>query len=494
MFARSAKLLGVFAVTLLAGSALADAAPRHATPNLGYGQHFPRFGELDCNGYSRIQFPIAHLPCADLANDDNEHYIGHDEPEVQFFSSARHSGSNLQWSLTMPIDNPLPASQTFENEIAFWLGMTLCDPNSYPQNPCAPDSDTNPSGPGNPNAAGSGFLEMQFYPPGLPRWPTAVSCDLTRWCASMSVFSLECNYGYRYCNPNCEEPLNFAFVQTDGVPTGPPGPADATIKTFTPNAQTLLMNQGDQIRVTIKDSKKGLVTQIEDLTSGQSGFMVASIHNGFEHLGLGTCAPTKFAFHPEFSTAKMSNMLPWSIGIINIAYSPEIGHFERGHGDGDGDDPPCFSGPVLPGCLGADTDFDGTSYRPDWPNGTRKHAVSIAIGSVLGNGVGPMSFARGRYRNGYDTMQFVTGVPASESTCRPNGAGCSVPPPGAKFYPFYGLSAAGAACFMTFGNDIRGSTTNDFGGVVQWGSYDLNVPGTFQSGPFANPCTPKAAG
>src|SRR5262249_6877218 len=94
-----------------------------------------------------------------------------DEPEVQFFSNAPNSGSNLQWLLTMPVENPLPATQTFENEIAFWLGMTLCDPSSYPQKPCTPDSDANPSGPGNPNAAGSGVLEMAFLPAG----PTPVA-------------------------------------------------------------------------------------------------------------------------------------------------------------------------------------------------------------------------------------------------------------------------------------------------------------------------------
>jgi hypothetical protein len=309
----------------------------------------------------------------------------------------------------------------------------------------------------------------------------------------MAVFSLECSFGYAFCNANCEEPLNFAFIQMDGVPTGPPSPAHANIKTFTPNAETLLMAQGDQVRVTIKDAPPGLLTKIEDLTSGQSGFMVASIHNGFQHLDLHTCSPSNFAFRPEFSSARMSNALPWSIGIINIAYSPEIGHFQPGPGgDHDSDDPPCFNGPVLPGCQGADLDFDGTSYQADYPDGTTNNAGSITIASVLRSGIGPVSFAHGRYRYGYPSMQFVTGVPASEPGCRPNGNGCSVPPPGAAYYPFYGLSAGGPRCFLTFGNDIRGSTTNDFGGVKQWGTYDIHVPGTFQSGKFANPCVPRA--
>jgi hypothetical protein len=491
MIGRTGQVFATAAVLVLVCSAAPASAavrPQVALPL------FAPAGELDCNGYSRIQRRLEPLlPCADLANEDNGHYIGHDEPEVQFFSSVPKSGHDLQWAIQLPVERPLPATQTFENETAFWLGMVLCDPTSYPGNSCTPDSDVNSSGPGNPRAAGSAFLEMQFYPPGLPPWPTSPSCDTTRWCAALAAFSLECSYGYSYCNPNCVEPVNFAFIQRDGVPTGPPGPGNSNISTFTPNSQTLLMNQGDKLRVTIKDSTSGLLNKIEDLTTGQSGFMYASVANGFQHLDLHSCAASSFAFRPEFSTAKFTNMLPWSIGIVNIAYAPEIGHFIPGaHGDGDNDDLPCFTGPVLPGCQGSDVDFDGTSYRPDWPDGTKSNASTIRIESVVGNGIGPVSMHGGGYSSGYASMQFVTGVAASEPGCRPNGTGCTMPPPGAAFYPFYALSARGPQCILTFGNNIRGSTTNNFGGVKEWGAYDQAVPGTFQSGEFANPCTPHA--
>ena len=49
--------------------------------------------------------------------------------------------------------------------------MPICDPKSYPQNPCTPDSDTNSGLISDPNAAGSAFMELQFYPPGFtPAW------------------------------------------------------------------------------------------------------------------------------------------------------------------------------------------------------------------------------------------------------------------------------------------------------------------------------------
>src|SRR5260370_16440778 len=49
-----------------------------------------------------------------------------------------------------------------------WFGLPLCDPNSYPLNPCTPDTDTNSGSSFDPAAAGSADLQVQFYPPGYP--------------------------------------------------------------------------------------------------------------------------------------------------------------------------------------------------------------------------------------------------------------------------------------------------------------------------------------
>jgi hypothetical protein len=135
-------------------------------------------------------------------------------------------------------------------------------------------------------------------------------------------------------------------------------------------------------------------------------------------------------------------------------------------------------------------DFDGTSYRADWPDGTSAHAASIEIGSTPDDGIGPASLDGGLYRAGYPAMRFVTGVPASEPGCKRDGKGCSIPPPGATFYPFYALSANGGKCFLTLGGTIEGSTTEDFGAEQQWGSYDAAVPGTFEGQLLRNPCIP----
>ena len=508
-FLRSKFVLGgamLLLITTLATSfLLVTTHQTYATPRQ---PHFSAQGGLDCNGLSATgQKPfISSSLCTDLRGtnndrfEDNGHYIGHDEPAVQFNSQVPGSGNNVQYTLTLPKERPLPAAHTFENQIAFWFSMALCDPGSYPQAPCTPDTDQNP------NTAGSAFLEMQFYPPGFAPFITQISCDKTHWCASLHINSVECTAGFATCNFNCLETTNFAFIQRDGVPTGPAGPDVQTAASFTPNAETLLMNQGDKLRVTIKDTPGnvtgGVTTIIDDLSTGQSGFMIASAANQFQSLNINDCSGTNFSFHPEFSTAKFGNFVPWAALQANIGFSSEIGHFELGaNGDGDNDDAPCFpTSPtsILAGCIGSDLDFDGTSYQADWPDGSRHTPTSLQFTS-------PRSAANGssNYRNSYPILQFETDVLASEtSTCNPDGSGCTVPPAGAAFYPFYSVqgeedtlapaSTFGGghtddSCVFEFGNLTRG--VNNFGKDAQYGTP--NLPwffGTASGGPQANPC------
>lgn len=474
-------------------------------------QSFNPVGALDCNGFSLVQKPIRPQgSCTDFRDEyggrgyDNGHYIGHDEPSVGFFSAVPRSGNNVQWEITLPRERPLPATQSFENYITFWFGMALCDPNSgFVRGPCIPDSDEN-----NPFTAGSAFLEMQFYPPGNPPFITQISCDLTHWCASLHINSLE-NMDNGMLNPNCTETTNFAFIQRNGVPTGPPGPNTMTVASNTPNNQTLLMNQGDLLRITIRDVPGnefgGVMTRIEDLTTGQSGFMIASAHNGYQTTDPNTCAGTDFSFHPEFNTAKFGNFVSWAANQANINVAMEIGHFTPGaNGDNDADDAPCFPGPTVAGCLnlaqGGDIDFDGSSYLFDWPDGTLNNATSFEITSVAGGGIGPLSRCpgeEGRYNQPFPIIQIETEASASEAGCKPNGVGCVVPPTGAQFYPFYALGTDqdnggvnSQACTLLFGN-FTGTGINNFGGQAQYGTPNLYwFFAQNTNGPAANPCIP----
>ena len=436
---------------------------------------------------------------------DNGWYIGHDEPDVQFYSTSPGSGNNMVYQITLPQADPVPTQSGksvawFELSPAIWFSLALCDSNSYPQNPCTPDSDKN-TGTGLTTDAGVAVMELQFYPPGWPPFVSQVSCDQTHWCAALTIDSLECSYNFAVCNVNCEEPVNFAFLEDNGIPSGPPAPGQQTLATFTPDAHTLLMNPGDQLVVYIRDTKDGLLTQIDDLTTGTHGYMVAGAKSGFAHTGLNTCKTTPYDFHPEYSTAKPQNVATWTALQANVNFAVETGHFE--FPDADSDDSECYLGPTIAGCLdassGGDLDFDGLPYLADWPDGSRKHPQPVLLGSFNGLGIGPMSYGNGAsIPAGYSYLQFKTDVALSDSGCNANtGAGCVVPPNGAAFYPFFtqlggtGNGSQSQPCLASFGNDLP-NTTNDFGGDAQYGPFlTVNTVVYGNAGPIMpNPCAP----
>jgi hypothetical protein len=550
-------------------------------------------GEMDCNGWS-TKYKSVKQTMMSLCTDpiavkngkatrfiDNGWYVGHDEPSVKFISSAHGSGNHMTYYAQLPVD-PKAAPTTdgsvtdyAELSVAPWFGLPMCDPKSYPQNPCTPDSDSNKGGLDNPADAGSAFLEVQLYAPGFQPFIDAPSCDATRYCAALTIDSLECNFGFDFCNPACTEPVNFAYIQRNGVPTGPPSPQLANLKTETPNSDTLLMNQGDSIRITIQDTPDGLKVTVDDFTTGQSGFMIASPSNGFMNSDLETCGGTPFAFHPEYDTASQQNQVPWAALEGGVLMETEIGHFEtcssvsnplatdagvpflpfdpntfqtcnggmEGSGDTIGEGPcnfvtgncmgattegggrcpsenfasgnlcefsdtPCMPAgprPVSPdvtsggvseitwpiaGCTqnftqNGDLDFDGTGYRPDWPDGTANHPTTFKY-------AGPFD-AEG---NPYPSIQFETDAGGSEAFCNTaNGEHCAVPPEGASFYPFWSIGNQSTPtgfpsieCLWNFGNDIGGVTTSDFGRTAQYGAPDVaRYGGTLTSSVMANP-------
>jgi hypothetical protein len=484
---------------------------------------------------------------------DNGYYIGHDEPDLRFLSTKPGSGDNVTWTEQLGADPAAAPTVTspgsdvthyVELTPAPWFSMAMCDPQSYPQNPCNPQSDANApaqsciiisSTPCTQATAGGGgaFMELQFYPPGEAPFADSISCDNTHWCAALTIDSLECNLGFATCNNNCVEPINFAFLQTNGVPTGPPSPQLADLQTFTPNANTLLMNPGDKLSVHMFDAKasgggSAFEAVVSDATTGQTGYMQASAANGFMNTDLSTCNGTPFSFEPEYSTASANSITPWTALQVNISTQFEIGHFE-----------PCSNvtspaaNPLAPGvtdtywkhCVGAyenttasdsgkspeisdafcypqgdthgglappnvvtgcqdnveqngDLDFDGTPYWADWPTSTTPNTFPSTFLQQAPTTVGGAN---------YPQFQFQTDAALSESTCAgPAGPGCAVPPPNAPgaFYPYWTSSSA---CTWEFGNMANGNT---FGQDAQYGTNQFATIGysEFESGFFSNSC------
>jgi hypothetical protein len=532
-------------VAAVAGIGLAAIVPAAASAAVAP----QKTGSLDCNGKSPIQRPARiDLACADPHDpsepnnrfDDNGTYIGHDEPAVNFISNQPGSGGNATWTLTLPTDPPaLPTvatpgsdvTHTFELSPAIWFSMALCDPNSYPQNHCTPNSDTNAPAPECLTAfpcfgflgGGSAFMELQFYPPGFS---TGISADNTHWASALTIDSAEITPNFEFINPDCEEPQNIALIQRNGHPTGPPSPQLSNLSTTLPNAETLLMNPGDTIRIHLFDAPApggghALMAVETDLTTGQTGFMQASAANGFMSTNVNTCEGTRFNFEPEYSTAAPGNITPWGAGTETISSSVEIGHFEActslkdpfafqfgadlfapswlhcagpyeataPGGDGpdtvEPTDAPCFEAgqtirPIanspdeVTGCLeeftqNGDLDFDGSSYWPDWPTSltpTNDPTPFLLSAPTTVDGAQ------------YQAFQFQTDLPFSEiTTCSSeHPEGCTAPPPNAPggFYPHFTLVTApgangGTACTFEFGNMENG---NSFGDAAQYGSFN----------------------
>jgi hypothetical protein len=390
----------------------------------------------------------------------------------------------------------------------------------------------------------------------------------------MTIDSLACTFGFATCNNNCIEPVNFAYMQTNGVPAGPPSPQLANVHTFTPNRHTLMFHSGDVIVTSISDPPQGFTAVVRDLTTHQTGFMTASAANGFMNTNIADCSGTPFTFHAEYNTARQQNQVPWAALQGGVLMQQEIGHgevcnsvankqsavnpsgatgytdpnvfqtcvggSEGRHATGEG---PCSpttglcqnattqgpNGPVAcptnnpaSGALcefsdgycfpkgtriafidgspvrevsrvaecnqertqNGDLDFEGQSYRADWPNGSRNFPTTFQY-------IGP--FTKGGHT--YPKIQFETDVAGSENLCNVmTGVGCTAPPIGAKFYPFWSLSPLfggmgghSAVCVWNFGND-QPNTLRDFGRDAQYGTPDLAIyGGTLISAPMPNP-------
>jgi hypothetical protein len=546
--------------------------------------------EVDCNGWSPKYGTVRQMAsnCTDPLRVydgkatrfyDNKHYIGHDEPSVKFISSTPGSGNTMTYLQKIPVDprkSPTPSGSVTnygQLSVAPWFGLPMCDPKSYPQNPCTPDSDTN-TGLNAPTDAGSAFMELQFYPPGYTPFVDNTSCSRTKWCAALTIDSLACTFGFATCNNNCIEPVNFAYLQTNGVPSGPPSPQLTNVSTLTPNRNTLMINPGDTLVVSISDPPQGFTTVVRDLTTHRTGFMTASAANGFMNTNIADCSGTPFTFHAEYNTAKQQNQVPWAALEGGVLMQQEIGHsevcnsvtnqdpFSFTSGTQSYSDPKVFDtcvggseGPNATGegpcnastgicqnattqgpngpvacpsnnfnsgancefadancfqkgtriafvngvptpefsdanqCLAGryqngDLDFDGLDYvAGSWPNGTRNHPTSFQY-------VGPFQ------QNGkpYPKIQFETDVAASENLCNiATGAGCTAPPTGAQFYPFWSLSPSSSLlgvfskCVWNFGN-VLPTTIQTFGKDAQYGTPNVaRFAGTLTSAVQPNP-------
>ncbi len=510
----------------VAGAAIANHSSTPARTH-HYAHSWGRHAHINCAWAAAMCTEVEHQ----LRNHIFGHYVGHDEPSVLFDSKTPGAGNHMSYTMTLPKDpsasNPTAAGKSYNFELsgADWLGMAMCDTQSYPEqvHTCPPDSDKNILDPSkSAKHVGQAYMEMQFYPPGWIPWPTwqvavgASSCSPTQWCAALNIDSLAFNpITNQTLNSTClgkvgEEYVNFAFITKNGKSTGPANPLNATTSgTYTPSKKKdLFMNSGDRIRTSFTDTKNGLKVSIHDLTTGQTGVMTASKANGFAQIKFqpkgSSCKAIPYNFHPMYSTSTPKTRVTWAAGSYNIAFDTEIGHFQYCSGPkkipatkfgllpngqpttcpsadkegavhqrqpSDADDAFCFPGSEalvfkVTGCTYTNTGFDGVSYQKVWPDGnTKLHPTGFQFSSPL---TGP------KYNKQYKQAAIETDLPAIESTCDVfTGAGCRHIPltdnsKPAAFYPFYVTQQTSAGCMWQFGNTIPGQTS-DFGKNAQYG-------------------------
>jgi hypothetical protein len=506
-----------------ASLALALAVPAQA---LGAQRPAGNHGAAGSGARLTVNYDTDHqtvlIECPDVDNPQFEfgHYVGHDEPGVWSYSQVPGSGNRARWLLHVPTDpppNPVPGadSYSFQQHIAFWFGMALCANRSYPEqvSTCRPDSDSNIVDPKTSQYhAGSAYLELQFYPPGYSSFPSGISCDATKWCAAMNVWSYYVNpVTGQGLNSSCiakvggDELDNFAFVTLDGKPTGPPDPLHSTVASFTPNSDVLFMNQGDKVSVTVEDSPAGLHVALNDLSSRQTGTMTASAANGFAQMVFApnpstTCQSVPYTFRPMYSTSSIQTRTTWTAFPYNIAYSDETGHFDycsqvdtktgtcTGHEGAPGDQEPadaddyyCFApgqatADHIGGCAATNYGFDGTTYLNDWPNGQPNRPTPLMFTSPL----------TGRdFTINYQRTALVAPLPFNEDgggnqPCDIfTRTGCTLLPitddgQPAQFYPYFYTTRVGG-CTWGEGTDVPGLTVSDFGKLHQYGTYDTGV-------------------
>ncbi|MBV9384507.1 MAG: hypothetical protein JOY82_08645 [Streptosporangiaceae bacterium] len=453
-------------------------------------------------------------------------YVGHDEPSLLFYSNRPGSGNNDTYFVRLPKEAPVQPKQNgtggtdnFMLHPAFWLGMALCDTQSFPNytSKCSPDTDKNIFNSPNPASPhyigkhpGTAFMEMQFYPPGWASMAAGPSCSARQWCGALNIDSYSSNPAGVSNNAACvntvgTEYVNFAFITKNGKAQAPANPLQATAATYTPDrAKDLFMNPGDILAVSLFDTPTGFRVNVNDLTAHTSGSMTASVANQFAEVDFqpkaAKCSITPYAFHPMYSTSSPNTRVPWAAHSYNIAFSDEIGHFEYcakvnttnstcstpDPGDGKNpspDDIGCFSAAQsllypIGGCTGADNDFDGPPYLKDWPGTTspRLTAEPYIFTSPTFDG----------FRQ-YSRVAFETDMPRIEYAnlggpgpyCDPStGKNCVNPPPGAKFYPFYTTRGLGRACLWQLGGASIPGTRLKFGGSsrTEYGTSPLALP------------------
>ena len=184
--------------------------------------------------------PRQRVPRRPTRSATTARYTGHDEPSLLFYSGTAGSGNSNLYHLQLPSDpkvqpnqNGTGATWNFQLHPAFWLGMALCDNQSGARvHACSVHArqrreHLRRNEPGRRPTTSASIRaprssRSSSTRPGWVPWPPGVSCDATKWCAAMAIFSFNQDQNTGVLNnADCldsvgVEPANFAFITTSG--------------------------------------------------------------------------------------------------------------------------------------------------------------------------------------------------------------------------------------------------------------------------------------
>ena len=279
------------------------------------------------------------------------------------------------------------------------------------------------------------------------------------------------------------EPINWAYITRSGAlpGAGQPAvhrhvrPARTSPRSTRTTRKDLMMNPGDRItHPHARHDAPASGSTSTDLTTGQSGSMTASVANGFGHIlykpdsddlprGAVRVPPRVLHRQPARQHLVGAHLQRRDVRRdrplreLPASSTPDFNCAVPGGQDAGGldeDDGNNFCVPgadsmlvKINGCFSDDEDFDGQSYRNDWP-GTNPEPGPATRSCTRRRCCSPARWPTGT--TNYSTVAFETDLPrieASDSQDNPpfcdrtTGANCVNPPNGAQFYPFFTTTA-----------------------------------------------------
>ena len=126
-----------------------------------------------------------------------------------------------------------------------------------------------------------------------------------------------------------------------------------------------------------------------------------------------------------------------------------------------------------------DLDYDGTSYRANWPDSTRAGTIPHAVPARAADHTGRSQVFPDPVRHRHQRDRVQHGLrPADRVRLRhaPKGPG--------HFYPYFTQANVNGDCVWEFGNMRNG---NDFGAEAQYGTVRPGTLGAFVGPIMQNP-------